>query len=125
MSYIAVKPVKFDRLYAIGEEIPVTVVDNSRAKDLIKMGLIDGDVPVIPVIEVSAETVTVEEELKQEIAEEDANKSVIYDRTSLSKLKKDELVDIASGLIGQDINADGETRNSLIDLIIAAQEMSV
>lgn len=123
MSYIAVKPVKFDRQYAIGEEIPVSVVDPTRANDLIKMGLIDGDVPVIPVVE-PVEAVVAKVEPEQEIAEESANESVIYDRTSLSRLKKDELVAIASGLIGQDIDADGETRNSLIDLIIAAQEMS-
>lgn len=123
MSYIAVKPVKFDRQYAIGEEIPVSVVDPTRANDLIKMGLIDGDVPVIPVVE-PVEAVVAKVEPEQDIAEESANESVIYDRTSLSRLKKDELVAIASGLIGQDIDADGETRNSLIDLIIAAQEMS-
>ena len=40
MPYIARKPARFDRPYAIGERIPDGVVDPARAEGLIAMGRI-------------------------------------------------------------------------------------
>ena len=40
MAYIAIKPVRFDRRYSIGEIIPDAVVDPARAPKLQEMGLI-------------------------------------------------------------------------------------
>ena len=40
MPYIALKPTRFDRAYIIGERIPDSVVDPSRAEGLAAMGLI-------------------------------------------------------------------------------------
>ena len=40
MAYIAIKPVRFDRRYSIGEIIPDVVVDLARAPKLQEMGLI-------------------------------------------------------------------------------------
>ena len=40
MAYIATKPVRFDRPYSIGENIPDAVVDPARAPKLQEMGLI-------------------------------------------------------------------------------------
>ena len=40
MPYIARKPTRFDRPYAIGERIPDGVVDPARAEGLIAMGRI-------------------------------------------------------------------------------------
>lgn len=40
MAYIAIKPVRFDRRYSIGEIIPNAVVDPARAPKLQEMGLI-------------------------------------------------------------------------------------
>lgn len=40
MAYIAIKPVRFDRRYSIGEIIPDAVVDPARAPKLREMGLI-------------------------------------------------------------------------------------
>ena len=37
----AKKPVKFDRSYAIGEEVPLEVIDPAAKKRLIDMGLIE------------------------------------------------------------------------------------
>ena len=41
MAYIACKPVRFDRDYAIGEKIPGSVVSPDRAAAIVAMGLID------------------------------------------------------------------------------------
>lgn len=40
MAYIAIKPVRFDRRYSIGEIIPDAVVDPARAPKLQEMSLI-------------------------------------------------------------------------------------
>ena len=50
MAYIAIKPVRFDRRYSIGEIIPDAVVDPARAPHLRAMGLIQPapDAPAAP-----------------------------------------------------------------------------
>lgn len=40
MAYKAIKPVRFDRRYSIGETIPDAVVDPARAPNLQAMGMI-------------------------------------------------------------------------------------
>ena len=40
MAYKAIKPVRFDRQYSIGETIPDAVVDPARAPNLQAMGMI-------------------------------------------------------------------------------------
>lgn len=40
MEYLALKPVKFDRKYAVNEVIPHGVVDESRVKRLVNNGMI-------------------------------------------------------------------------------------
>ena len=41
MAYIACKPVRFNRDYAIGEKIPGSVVSPDRAAAIVAMGLIE------------------------------------------------------------------------------------
>lgn len=56
MAYIATKPVRFDRPYSIGENIPDAVVDPARAPHLRAMGLIqpEPDAPKAPSAEEAA-----------------------------------------------------------------------
>ena len=39
-KFIAIKPARFDRDYAVGEEVPADVIDPNRVKSLIDMGKI-------------------------------------------------------------------------------------
>lgn len=139
MSYTAIKPVKFDREYAIGEEIPESVVDVKMAEALVKMGLISGAIPVIstPNVQWTANGCPMDMEWtaqdrlgKDRIGEDNSTSDevtdeIIYDQAHLSKMKKDELVALAEKMLNQPIVSENETKNSLIELIVAAHEMAI
>lgn len=138
MPYVAVRPIRFDRDYAIGEIITDGVVDLSRAESLIKMGLIL-QAPTIPVNGVNGDSQsTLSPDLQTgNMAETgvptgepsptnnsegtgEAKQTGIYSKNKLNKMNKDEVAQVAADMgivLEADINKD-----IIVEAILAAQE---
>lgn len=93
----AKKPVRFDRNYAIGEEVPLEVIDPAAKKRLIDMGLIEDSpgyyMDYDPIRSVPEEEKTVNAEHTEP---RDVTDELPYSIDELKKLKKDQLREVAA-----------------------------
>ena len=109
MLYKALKPCRFDKFYCVGDIIPGHVIDPGKVKGLIKERGIIAPVP------------GTEDETPQEITQEnEETPQEKYNKDDLMDLKKDNLLQIATGL-GLPVD-DSLTKSQIADAIILAQE---
>lgn len=116
----AKKTVKFDRSYAIGEEVPLEVIDPAAKKRLIDMGLIEDSpgyyMDYDPIRSVPEEEKPVElERLEAQAAEAE----LPYSIDELKKLKKDQLKEVAASFAVE--NFEQMKVDELIAAIYAAE----
>lgn len=118
MLYKALKPCRFDKFYGVGDIIPGYVIDSGKVNNLInEQGIItpipgsedETDQAPTPVEEAPHETPQETEEVPQEK----------YTKTNLLELKKDNLIEIATGM-GLPVD-DSMTKAQIADTIILAQ----
>lgn len=116
----AKKPVKFDRSYAIGEEVPLEVIDPAAKKRLIDMGLIEDSpgyyMDYDPIHSVPEEEKPVE--LKR-LEAQAAEAELPYSIDELKKLKKDQLKEVAASFAVE--NFEQMKVDELIAAIYAAE----
>lgn len=117
MAYIAIRPVRFDKDYFIGETIPDEVIAESRAEALIKMGRIT---------KVAAEANTGTDENKEDknransAHTEDSRENTIYVKSKLTLMNQESLFGIA-----KEMNievAENASKKELISAIMKAQD---
>ena len=130
MKYIAKKPCNFGKKYFIGEEIPAEMILDPIAQKM--MGVIEvveGDSSNAdpeeggPLLPPSPTLDDAEDEISDDAEDEPVDEVVklVYAKTSLERMKKDELLAIAEEL---GVSATKDTKNAdLIALIIEAQEV--
>lgn len=124
MAYTALKPVRFDKDYIIGENIPDNVIDDSRVKDLVQMGLIS-KAPVSPdnVVHVGRPKITLEYKETGENGQNQANTERVktdYTVSKLNPMKKEQLIEIAHKMgIGLE---DDLNKKEIIEVILQEQE---
>lgn len=76
MAYIATKPVRFDKDYAIGEIIPDEVIDPSMTKKLVEMGrILKTDIMTAPKEAAPAKSAKQSNKTADKAADKTANKT--------------------------------------------------